>query len=82
MEQYNRLLPFYHEIMANNEENIMIVSHRDTLSTVNAMWLGLNVEMLNRCNLRGMSGGVSFMYEDADGKHVIRRLSDMSYMKL
>jgi len=79
---WNRLLPFYHEIIANNEENIIIVSHGDTLSIFNAMWLGLDAEMLNQCSLFGMPGGVSFMQEDADGKHVIRQLSDMSYMSL
>ncbi|HLE18895.1 MAG TPA: histidine phosphatase family protein [Syntrophales bacterium] len=77
---WNRLLPFYHEITANNEENTIIVSHGDTLSIFNAIWLGLNAEMLNQCGLSGMPGGVSFMLEDTDGKHIIRRLSDMSYM--
>ena len=79
---WNRLLPFYHEFMANNHENIMIVSHGDTLSVFNAMWLGLDAEMLNRCNLSGIAGGVSFMNEDANGIHIIRRLSDMSYARL
>lgn len=30
--------------------------------------------------LFGMSGGVSFMQENARGKHAIRKLSDMSYL--
>jgi broad specificity phosphatase PhoE len=79
---WNRLTPFYHEIIANNEENIIIVSHGATLSVFNAIWLGLSAEMLTQCSLFGMSGGVSFMQEDADGKHIISRLSDMSYINV
>jgi broad specificity phosphatase PhoE len=77
---WNRLAPFYHEIMKNNEENILIVSHGDTLSVFNAMWLGLSAEMLNKCDMHGLPGGVSFMVEDTDGRHIIRRLSDLSYL--
>lgn len=78
---WNRLMPFYKQIMKDDYENIIIVSHGDTLSIFNAMWLGLEVQMLNKCDLFGMAGGVSFMNENQDGKHIIRRLSDMSYLK-
>ena len=43
------------------------------------MWLGLDVEFLNRCDLWGMAGGVSFLEETSDGKRRIRQLSDMSF---
>jgi probable phosphoglycerate mutase len=36
--------------------------------------------MLNKCDLFGMAGGVSFMKENGDRKHIIKRLSDMSYL--
>ncbi|MBU5332783.1 MAG: histidine phosphatase family protein [Anaerocolumna aminovalerica] len=77
---WNRLRPFYDMIMNSDEENIIIVSHGDSLSVFHAMWFGLEVEMLNQCGLFGMSGGVSFMQKNEDGKHIIRRLSDMSYI--
>lgn len=77
---WNRLLDFYREILEEKHENIIIVSHGDTLSIFNAMWLGLDVKMLNQVDLFGMAGGVSFMNENQDGKHIIRRLSDMSYL--
>lgn len=80
-EVWERLKPFYDEIMNCKDENIIIVSHGDTLSIFNAMWLGIEPEMLNQCDLFGMAGGVSFMIEDGEGKHKIRRLSDMSYIK-
>jgi broad specificity phosphatase PhoE len=78
---WNRLSPFYKKILSDKNENIIIVSHGDTLSIFNAMWLCLDVEVLNQCDIFGMAGGVSFLYENQDGKHVIKRLSDMSYLK-
>lgn len=81
-DTWNRVKPFVDELMKSQDENIIIVSHGDTLSLINAMWLGLNVEMLNHCDLFGMAAGVSFLYENADGKRIIKRLSDMSYSRL
>ncbi|CAM3169842.1 histidine phosphatase family protein [Chryseobacterium flavum] len=76
---WNRLLPFYNEIMSSDDENIIIVSHGDTLSIFNVMWLGLHPEMLNDIDLSGVSGGVSFLYRKSCGKKIIKRLSDTSY---
>ncbi len=80
-ETWNRLEPFYNDIVSSNDENIIIVSHGDTLSIFNAMWLGLKPEDLNNCDLFGFAGGVSHFIEDDNGKHIIKRLSDMSYIK-
>lgn len=81
-DEWNRLLPFFNEIINNEHENIIIVSHGDLLSVFNAMWLSMDVSMLNTCELFGYAGGVSFMYELANGKRVIKRMSDMSYINL
>ncbi|WP_346877714.1 histidine phosphatase family protein [Clostridium sp. UBA5712] len=80
-ETWNRLEPFYNDIMSSDDANIIIVSHGDTLSIFNAMWLGLKPEALNNCDLFGLAGGVSHFIEDDNGKHIIKRLSDMSYIK-
>ena len=80
-DEWNRLKPFFDEIMSNNEENIIIVSHGDLLSVFNAMFLGLEVESLNQTELFGVAGGVSFMFENNEGKRFIKRISDTSYMK-
>uniref|UniRef100_UPI00289980F9 histidine phosphatase family protein n=1 Tax=Chryseobacterium sp. TaxID=1871047 RepID=UPI00289980F9 len=77
---WNRLLPFYNEIMSNDDENIIIVSHGDTLSIFNVMWLGLDPGALNDIELSGVSGGVSFLNHKTCGKKIIKRLSDTSYM--
>ena len=86
-DAWNRLAPFFDEIMASEDENIILVSHGDLLSIFNVMWLGLPVEAMNSLDLFGMAGGVSFLHVAEDradpgttkGKRVIRRLSDMSF---
>ena len=80
-DTWNRLLPFFEEIMSNDEENIIIVSHGDLLSIFNAMWLKLPAEVLNGIDLFGLAGGVPWMFENNEGKRMIRRLSDLSYVK-
>lgn len=79
-EEWNRLKPFFDEIMSNDEENIIVVSHGDLLSVFNIMFLGLDVETLNTCEISGLSGGVSLLVENNDGKRFIKRISDMSYI--
>lgn len=80
-EEWNRLKPFFDEITSNGEEYIIIVSHGDLLSVFNAMWLGLPAEFLEKAELFGVSGGVSFLFENAEGKRFIKKMSDTSYMK-
>ena len=79
-DEWNRLKPFFDEIMANDEENIILVSHGDLLSVFNAMFLGLDVEAINTCELFGLAGGVSYMFVNNEGKRFVKRISDMSYL--
>lgn len=79
-DEWNRLLPFYKELLDSKDENIIIVSHGDLLSVFNAMWLGIGVESLNAGEIFGMAGGVTLMTEN-NGKHFIKKVSDMSYLK-
>ena len=79
-DEWNRLKPFFDEIMDNAEENIIVVSHGDLLSVFNAMFLDLGVESLNHAEMFGLAGGVSCMVETDDGKRLIRKISDMSYI--
>ena len=80
-DEWNRLKPFFDEIMSSPDENIIIVSHGDLLSVFNIMFLGLNVEAMNNCELFGFAGGVSYLLENNDGKRLIKKLSDMSYIR-
>ena len=79
-DEWNRLRPFFDEVMASNDENIIIVSHGDLLSVFNTMFLGLSVETIDTSEIFGLAGGVSYMFENDEGKRVIKRLSDMSYI--
>lgn len=78
---WNRLQPFFNEIMENDEENIIIVSHGDLLSLFNTMFLGMPVESLNTCELWGGAGSVSRMTVKDDGKRMIRCMGDLSFLK-
>lgn len=79
-DEWNRLKPLFDEIMASTDENIIIVSHGDLLSVFNAMFLRLSVESLNEFELFGMAGGVSFMFENYEGKRFVKRMGDLSYI--
>ena len=79
-DEWNRLKPFFDEVMKSDNENIIIVSHGDLLSVFNTMFLGLNVESINTSEMFGLAGGVSYMFENNEGKRFIKKLSDMSYV--
>ena len=79
-DEWNRLKPFFDEVMKSDDENIIIVAHGDLLSVFNTMFLGLNVETINTSEMFGLAGGVSYMFENNEGKRVIKKLSDMSYV--
>ncbi|MBQ3507636.1 MAG: histidine phosphatase family protein [Clostridia bacterium] len=81
-EVAHRVAEFMEKIVAPTNENIIIVSHDGTLSIFFALWLGMDIEMLNRCNLSGKSGGVSILCEDAVGHRIVSRLNDMSFVQL
>lgn len=80
-EEWNRLKPFFEELMSNSEETILLVSHGDLLSVFNAMFMGLEAESLNTFEAFGLSGGVSRLVVNGDGKRIIKKLSDMSYQQ-
>ena len=46
-DEWNRLQSFLDEVMASDDENIIIVSYGDLLSVFNTMFLGLRVETIN-----------------------------------
>ena len=79
-DAWNRLRPFYEEVMASDEEIIIIVSHGDLLSIWNLMYLGLPVEAYYEVDIHGPAGGVSHLYIKDDGKHFVRHFNDMSYI--
>ncbi|EFK57389.1 histidine phosphatase family protein [Sphingobacterium spiritivorum] len=79
---WERLYPFYDDVLSDAAENIILISHGDTLSIFNVMWLGLELEALNAIELYGVSGSISFLQQNIEGKRIIRKLGDTSYMKI
>ena len=79
-DAWNRLLPFYNEIMESSEKTVIIVSHGDLLSIWNAMFLGLSVESCCRVEIRGSAGGVSHAFIGDDGKRRVTHIGDTSYV--
>lgn len=71
-DEWNRLKPFFDEVMKSDNENIIIVSHGDLLSVFNTMFLGLNVESINTSEMFGLAGGVSYMFENNEGKDLLK----------
>ena len=56
-DAWNRLWPFFKEVMASDEENVIIVSHGDLLSIWNAMYIGLPIESYYEVDIHGPAGG-------------------------
>jgi len=80
-DEWNRLKPFFDQVMTEEAGNIVIVSHGDLLSVFNSMFLGLEAESLNTCEMSGFAGGVTQMIVRDDEKRIIKRISDMSFIR-
>lgn len=80
-EEWNRLKPFMDGILADDSEIIIIAAHSEVLGVFDAMFLGMEPEALNHCDIRGGAGGVSKLFVDGKGRHCVKRISDMSYIE-
>ena len=65
---WNRLEPFYHEIMESKDEHILIISHGGALSFLQSMLIGHSVMDRGHFCLFGSSGSVSHFFIADDGK--------------
>ena len=80
-DEWTRLAPFYKEIIESKDKTIIIVSHGDLLSVFNTMFLELDIQAIENFELFGLAGGVSHLMINDSGKRIIKKMSDMSYMK-
>ncbi len=78
---WERAVMFYEQYVNTSDKNVIIVSHDGFLSIFYAMWLGLDLDILDRCNISGKSGGVSILTEDSEGHRILSRLNDMTYIQ-
>ena len=56
---WNRLRPFYEQIISSPDENILIVSHGCLLSFLQAMLMGFEFEDIRKAKFNGRSGSIS-----------------------
>ncbi len=80
-DEWLRLRPFFDSLMASGEENVLLVSHGDLLGVFHAMFLGLEPEALERVELSGAPGAVSLLLVDGQGRRILRRFGDLSYLR-
>ena len=67
-ELWNRLLPFYTDMMASPAERIIVVSHGTTLSFLQSMLFGQSVEDRGHFRFNGSSGSLSRFTVEEDGR--------------
>ena len=65
---WNRVKPFYEEIITGPDEKILIVSHGCLLGFLQAMLMGFEFEDLRRARFNGRSGSISRFTIDAEGR--------------
>jgi broad specificity phosphatase PhoE len=76
-EFWNRIMDLCREIIADETENIILVSHGGTLAVLHQVWLGADVQ---DCKF-GPAGGVSFMELCDNSERIIKRLNDLTYVE-
>ena len=65
---WNRIKPFYEQIMSSTDEKILIVSHGCTLGFLQAMFMGFEFEDLMKARFSGRSGSISKFSVGSDGR--------------
>lgn len=79
-DHYNRLKPFMDEILQNDEENIIIVSHGGTASVLHMIFMELPIETMGRVRIHSGAGSLSKYVLDK-GLRKIHAIGDTSYRK-
>ncbi|MBE6901991.1 MAG: hypothetical protein E7478_05910 [Ruminococcaceae bacterium] len=74
-ELWDRLYPFYREIVGNDMQRILIVSHGTTLSFLQSMLLGYDFEDIAGFRFNGVGGSVSKFVIEPSGKVVARYIN-------
>ena len=72
---WNRLYPFYQEIVSKSEEKILIVSHGGALSFLQSMLVGDCFEDIAKRRFRGAAGSVSKITLETDGRVVVHYIN-------
>lgn len=65
---WNRIKPFYEEIIASADDKILIVSHGCLLGFLQAMLMGFEFEDLKKARFSGRSGSISRFEINDEGR--------------
>lgn len=65
---WNRLYPFYQEIIASEEEKILIVSHGTSLSFLQSMLMGYSLKDIKNNRFIGDAGSITKIIIEPNGK--------------
>lgn len=76
---WNRIEPFMKELINSENENIIIVSHGITLTLFFSMWIGLKFDQLLDFGMWGISGGVSKLLLNDNGRREIQYHNNLSF---
>lgn len=72
---WQRLYPFYQEIVSNSNEKILVVSHGTTLSFLQSMLIGDTFRDIAKRRFYGASGSVSKLMLEPNGKVVAQYIN-------
>ena len=65
-ELWNRILPFFQDVIASSADRVIVVSHGTTISFLQSMMTGQSVEDRGRFRFNGSSGSISrYTVEDS-----------------
>lgn len=67
-ELWNRLYPFYQEIISNDMDRILIISHGTALSFLQSMLMGYAFKDIAKIRFNGVGSSVSKIVIDSDSK--------------
>ena len=72
---WNRLYPFYQQIISNEQEKIVVVSHGTTLYFLQMMLIGYQFRDIERVRFDGRGGSVSKFTVKKDGKVTVNYIN-------
>ena len=75
-EFWNRVMNLQNDILADEAENIILVSHGGTLAVWHQTWLGTEIHMPKFVK----AGGVSFYQINENNERIVKRHNDFTYI--
>jgi len=76
-EFWDRVTDLYQDIISDEADNIILVSHGGTVAVWHNIWIGSEIHY---CKF-GPAGGISFFTVNGNGERAIQKLNDISYME-